>query len=247
MKKSYSQSQQLLALILIASASFCAPRTPAYSGGPDAGYTGAPGELTCVNCHTPPVVRVGSISLSGVPPAYKPGVTYGLTVTMNDSGSRLGFELTAINNSGTQAGNFVNTSANTQSPTFTTNAVANTRQYVSHTFASSTSTSWQFNWTAPNPAIGPVRFYLAGLRGDGLLTTTGDTVYTNLVTSLDHLNVAMSRSGTNVVLTWTGGKLQYVDKLVNGATVWTNVPGNPTSPYTTNALLARRFYRTTWP
>jgi hypothetical protein len=247
MKTTSLQLIQKLALVLSAGVCLGPSRALAYSGGPDAGYTGAPGELNCVNCHTPPVARAGSVSLTGVPPVYKPGVTYGLTVTLNDTGNRRGFELTALNSSGAQAGNFASTSVNTQLPTFTTNAIANTRQYVSHTFASSTSNSWRFNWTAPNSAIGPVRFYLAGLRGDGLLTTTGDTTYTNLVTSLDNLRVAIARSGTNITLTWTGGTLQYVDRLVPNNTIWTNVPGNPTSPYTTNALQARRFYRTAFP
>lgn len=244
MKPKPAQSSQLLPLLLTAACCFLAPRAMAYSGGPDAAYTGAPGEANCITCHTPPAALAGSVSLSGVPPAYKPGFTYPLTVTVNGGGSRFGFELTAINNSGNQAGTFGNPTLNTQFATFTTNAVGNTRQYVSHSFLGSSTNSWRLNWTAPNPAVSPVRFSVVGLRTDNLLTTTGDATYTNLVTSLDALRVAILRAGTNIVLTWTGGTLQSVDRLVAGGTVWTNVPGNPTSPYTTNPLQARRFYRT---
>ena len=61
--------------------------------------------------------------------------------------------------------------------------------------------------------------------------------------------IAVARSGTNVMLSWTGGTLQYVDTLAgNGSgTIWTDVPGNPTSPYTTYKLQARQFYRTAFP
>ena len=143
----------------------------------------------------------------------------------------------------------MNTTTNTQQTS--TTILGNVRQYIEHNFwlAATTTNSWRFNWTAPGAYLGPVNFYLAGIRADFNSATNNDTVYTNLKTSLDHLRVAIARSGTNVVLSWTGGTLQYVDTLVgNGsATIWTNVPGNPTSPYTTNKLQARRFYRTAFP
>jgi len=196
-------------------------------------------------CHTPPVTRAGSLSFSGVPTVYSPSTTYPLTVTINDTGSRFGFELTAINSLGAQAGTLLNTTTNTQ---LKTNIVSgNTRQYIEQNFwlASSAAATWTFNWKAPAASVGPINFYGAAVRGDNMFTTNNDTVYTNMRTSLDRLRVAIARSGTNFVLSWTGGNLQYVDKLP--ATIWTNVPGNPSSPYTAPASQARRFYRTALP
>jgi hypothetical protein len=194
-------------------------------------------------------VRAGSVTLSGVPDAYYPGTTYGITVNLNDTGSRFGFQLTAITSSGAQAGALLNTTTNTQLRTNT--VLGNSRQYIEQNFwnASSSTNKWTFNWTAPGSLVSPVRFYVSAVRGDNLFTTNNDTVYTNLKTSLDRLRVAIARSGTNVTLSWTGGTLQYVDAFVgNGSgTIWTNVTGNPTSPYTTNTFRARRFYRTAYP
>lgn len=38
-------------------------------------------------------------------------------------------------------------------------------------------------------------------------------------------------SGTNIVITWTGGVLQQALTLTGNAADWSDVPGNPTSPY----------------
>ena len=238
---------QLLTLVLIAGVCLSTPHAPASASGPEGSHTGAPGETTCTACHTPVVARAGSISLSGVPLAYNPGVTYPLTVTVNDTGNKFGFQLAALTSAGAQAGAFVDTTTNTQQVPGT--VLGNPRQYIEHNFwfAATATKSWKFNWTAPGSSAGPVSFYLAGLRADNTAATNNDTTYSTTQTSLDHLQVAIARSGPNVVLTWTGGKLQYVDKLANGGTVWTNVPGSPTSPYTTNALQARRFYRAAYP
>ena len=247
MKITTPEPSQLLALVLIAGACLSPSHAPASASGPEPAHTGAPGETTCTACHTPPVVRAGSISVSGLPPAYNPGVTYPLTVTVNDTGNKFGFQLAALTSSGAQAGAFVDTTTNTQQ--LSTTVLGNLRQYIEHNFwfAATATNSWKFNWTAPPAAVGPVNFYLAGIRADNTGDTNFDATYTSLKTSLDHLSVAMLHSGTNVVLTWTGGKLQYVDKLVGSGTVWTNVSGDPTSPYTTNTLQARRFYRAAFP
>ena len=246
MKTTSPQLIQTLALVLLVGVCLSAQRASASASGPDPGRTGAPGETTCSACHTPQVVRAGSISLNGVPPAYNPGVTYPLTVTVNDTGNKFGFQLAALTSSGAQAGTWVNVNTNTQLTS--SNVFGNVRNYIEHNFwfASTASPTWKFSWTAPGSYVGPVNFYLAGIRADNNSATNNDTVYTTTRTSLDHLRVALARSGANITLTWTGGTLQYVDRLVPNGTVWTNVPGNPTSPYTTNALQARRFYRTAY-
>jgi hypothetical protein len=81
----------------------------AFSGGPPAGYTGAPGEepTACAECHVPPDAGTGHISINA-PLTYVPGQTYPITVThTNPDPTRLrwGFELTVLDTSDEKAGN----------------------------------------------------------------------------------------------------------------------------------------------
>ena len=84
----------------------------AFSAGPPAGYTGAPGEEpeACAECHVPPDAGTGHISIDA-PQTYVPGQTYPITVTHNNADPtrlRWGFELTALDTSDLKAGNFQN-------------------------------------------------------------------------------------------------------------------------------------------
>src|SRR4026207_2065924 len=71
----------------------------AFSSGPPAGYTGAPGEEpeACAECHVPANAGTGNISITA-PQNYIPGQTYPVTVTHNnaadDTRLRWGFETT---------------------------------------------------------------------------------------------------------------------------------------------------------
>ncbi len=58
-----------------------------YSGGPPNGYTGAPGEGNCTQCHSSNALNSGngSFSIDG-PAEYVPGQTYTLTLTLQDPG-----------------------------------------------------------------------------------------------------------------------------------------------------------------
>src|SRR5688500_6178794 len=58
----------------------------AFSAGPPAGYTGAPGEEpeACAECHVPPDAGTGTISITA-PQTYVPGQTYPITVTHTNS------------------------------------------------------------------------------------------------------------------------------------------------------------------
>src|SRR2546423_12465768 len=82
------------------------PRARAFSSGPPAGYTHAPGELDCSDCHTTPAQSAGTISLNA-PQHYTPGETYDITVTHDTHDPtrvRWGFELTALDSSDQKAG-----------------------------------------------------------------------------------------------------------------------------------------------
>ena len=57
----------------------------AFSSGPPAGYTGAPGEEpeACAECHVPADAGTGHISINA-PQTYVPGQTYPITLSLAD-------------------------------------------------------------------------------------------------------------------------------------------------------------------
>src|SRR4026207_495792 len=72
----------------------------AFSAGPPAGYTGAPGEEpeACAECHVPPDAGTGKNAITA-PQTYVPGQTYPITVTHTNADLtrlRWGFELTVL-------------------------------------------------------------------------------------------------------------------------------------------------------
>ena len=165
------------------------PRARAFSTGPPAGYTHAPGELTCSECHTTPTQSTGTLTLD-VPQHYTPGQTYDITVThasADPTRVRWGFELTALDSSDEKAG--------TLAPSDDLTQVVNnqgpfpSRQYVEHTQKGTFSgqqngAQWTFKWTAPDADVGPVTFYVAGNQANGDGNSSGDNIYFTFANSL---------------------------------------------------------------
>ncbi|MCB0397629.1 MAG: T9SS type A sorting domain-containing protein [Flavobacteriales bacterium] len=155
-----------------------------YFTTPPAGVTGAPGETTCYTsgCHEHGAVNgpngEGHIIFPGTQ-SYIPGNTYRLQVLLKESNLKaFGFELTAIDSSGNQAGDFVIVdSSNTAYQTL------GQRIYISHADVPSNqnpdSMIWEFDWVAPATNIGDVRFYMAGLAAIGILSQPLGNVYTD--------------------------------------------------------------------
>ena len=156
----------------------------AFSAGPPAGYTRAPGEEpeACAECHVVEDAGTGQLTLS-VPDNYTPGQTYDITVTHANADQtrvRWGFQLTALDPSEEKAG--------TLQPLDNLTQVLNNqgpfpnRQYIEHTsqgtfFGQRGGASWTFRWTAPAEDVGPVIFYVAGNQANGDGNTSGDNVY----------------------------------------------------------------------
>ena len=161
----------------------------AFSAGPPAGYTGAPGEEpeACAECHVPPDAGTGKIAITA-PQTYVPGQTYPITVTHTNADPtrlRWGFELTVLDTaSDEKAGEL-------QSPNGLTQILNNAgpgsaRQYIEHTAAGTfigqqNGASWTFNWTAPAVDVGPVTFYAAGNQANNDGNTSGDNIYKTFV------------------------------------------------------------------
>lgn len=155
-------------------------RAHAAISGPDPGKTGAPGELTCTDCHNT-TAGSGQFTITA-PASYTPGQTYSIQVrhvTADTTRRRWGFELTSLAGT-TAAGTFVNQNANTRTLT------ANGRRYIEQTSAGTFQNQqggalWTFNWTAPTTNVGPVTFYAAGLQANNNGSESGDQTYTTNV------------------------------------------------------------------
>jgi uncharacterized repeat protein (TIGR01451 family) len=158
------------------------PAARAFSAGPPAGYTHAPGELDCSECHDTPAQSAGTITLN-TPQRYTPGQTYDISVThatADPTRLRWGFELTALDSTDQKAG--------TLAPADDLTRVVNnqgpfpSRQYVEHTQPGTfpgqhNGASWTFKWTAPDSDVGPVTFYVAGNQANGDTFSSGDNIY----------------------------------------------------------------------
>src|SRR5262245_9910562 len=156
----------------------------AFSSGPDAGYTGAPGELTCAisGCHGgEPNTGPGQLLIMA-PSSYEPGQTYHITVkhmTTDTSRRRWGFQLTALDGTNSRAGDLVDPGGLTQ---LVLGGPGGNRQYIEHSLFSTfqgltLEVSWNFNWIAPSTDVGPVTFYAAGNEANGDGNNTGDQIY----------------------------------------------------------------------
>jgi uncharacterized repeat protein (TIGR01451 family) len=155
----------------------------AYSSGPPAGFTHAPGEFDCSECHLPqPDAGTGHIQINA-PASYVPGQTYQITVTHTNADPtrlRWGFQLTALDDANSKAGNLQNADVRTQ--VLNNQGPGAARQYIEHTSSGTFinqqgGASWTFNWTAPATNVGPVTFYVAGNQANNDGNTSGDYIY----------------------------------------------------------------------
>ncbi|MFN6964934.1 MAG: choice-of-anchor V domain-containing protein [Pyrinomonadaceae bacterium] len=181
----------VLFVFVLAGETRFSPSAAAYSTGPPAGRTGAPGEVTCIECHNSYLAERylsaagGTRPLTIIAPAtYTPGQTYQITVrhmSTDPSRRRWGFQMTAL--AGTaMAGTFANINATTQIIS------GGSRSYIEHTLDGTFpeqmgGAQWTVNWTAPATSVGPIKFYAAGNQADNSGTPDGDFISTANATS----------------------------------------------------------------
>ncbi|MBA3648889.1 MAG: T9SS type A sorting domain-containing protein [Chitinophagales bacterium] len=147
---------------------------------PPKATSGAPGENTCIVCHsgTPLNGGPGSIDISydGRNNKYVLGKTYKITVTAIDpSEIHYSFETTSLDASNNPAGK---PSLIDPSNTLIQTDARTGRVYVTDYDATPLNT-WTFNWKAPSTNVGNVTFYLDGVEANGDIKPQGDHVYTN--------------------------------------------------------------------
>lgn len=173
--------------------------TRAFSSGPDAGLTGAPGELTCAvaSCHRGSLNAGPGQVLITAPTSYQPGMTYEITVkhmTGDSSRRRWGFQLTVLDGTNRKAGALRNLSGLTQ---VLVGGPGGTREYIEHNFlgtfqGQAFQASWSFNWVAPSTDAGPVTMYAAGNHANNDGDNSGDQIYT-VMTSIPGAPAAPAR------------------------------------------------------
>jgi len=173
----------------------------AWSLGPPASRTGASAvggmnaEGTCRNCHSDYALNSGTtLSFVNAPMAYIAGQTYIFTVqlassnTAGNSGRVWSFELTAVNmTDGSGAGTFANVSGQGTQIRTGSGSYAS-REYIeanTDRVSYSSPVTWQVQWTAPDPGVGPVGFFAAGVAGNGTGSNKGDWVATTSQTTQD--------------------------------------------------------------
>ncbi|HEV2860472.1 MAG TPA: PQQ-dependent sugar dehydrogenase, partial [Pyrinomonadaceae bacterium] len=167
------------------------PRGHAFSGGPPAGYTRAPGEEreACAECHVSDGAGASGQLTLDIPQTYTPGQTYDITVrhsTADQTRVRWGFQLTALDASEEKAGSLQALDATTQ--VLNNQGPFPGRQYVEHTSQGTfpgqkNAASWTFRWTAPAEDVGPVTFYAAGNQANGDGNSSGDHIFFNFAAS----------------------------------------------------------------
>ncbi|TNE80081.1 MAG: T9SS type A sorting domain-containing protein [Bacteroidetes bacterium] len=150
------------------------------SGAP-AGSTGSPGDgISCTSCHGGPATASSGWINTTVPAGgYEPGQTYTITAKVKKSGiSKFGFQLAVQNAAGNALGTLVNTNnATTQ--------LVGQGKYATHRLQSTSGTdsaTWSVDWVAPAAGTGNVTIYLAGNAANGNNQSTGDQIFTELMT-----------------------------------------------------------------
>jgi uncharacterized protein (TIGR03437 family) len=180
-------------------------RVGANANRPPSRQTGAPGENNCTSCHDTAAVNSGggTVTLTGLPASYAPSQAIPLTVQVAQTGlSRFGFQVTAIDSTGKQAGTIVAT--DTARTVLSTGTVgANLRQYIGQTSAGTNAGSWSFTWNAPATPVGTVTFYVAGLTANNDGDTPGDFTYTisRSITPAAQCTYAITPTSANVAAT----------------------------------------------
>jgi len=151
------------------------------NAGPNAGFTGAPGEATCIQCHsgnlqTGDTENAFEVSQNGNETfIYQPSQTYDLTLMMTSQPAKKGFQITALNGNNEPAGEFI-ASTNTQLKSGQFGAIAG-RKYATHTSGTNSPNGWDFSWTAPSTNVGEVTFYVATNKANANNQSSGDLIY----------------------------------------------------------------------
>ncbi len=171
-------------LILISSTLFC--MLIANSNNPPNARTGAPGESTCIDCHSSYGLNSGSGSLSllNIPAEYEVGQSYLINVELTHSGQeKWGFEICVKDEDQNQIGE-LNVIDNSTTMSGTQNGITYIKQRSAGTFDGQMhNATWTVEWIAPSESIDNITFYASGNASNSAQGNSGDYIYTTLETT----------------------------------------------------------------
>lgn len=184
-----------ISLFVIAQSTLITNEANSNTSGPPSGRTGAPGELNCTSCHAGTVNSgsgINTISTNIPSSGFIGGETYTITLSTSQVGiSKFGFQVTAVNGSGSKIGSWIITNS-TETQINSTNWV---NQKSAGTSGSGSKT-WTVDWKAPCAGQDTVIFHAAFNATNSNSSTGGDFVYTravgyteNLINSADTLDI----------------------------------------------------------
>lgn len=170
------------------------------TGGAPAGFAGDPagGNATCRSCHSgPTAATIAGIITSNIPPGgYTPSATYTITANFVRAGhTKFGFQISPQNTSGVQKGTMANISG--------TQLVGAGGKYITHVTGSTTgsgSKTWNFLWTAPAAAQGPVTFYGAFNATNNSGSDLGDSIFKSTLVVTENMASVNSYEKNNFSL-----------------------------------------------
>ncbi|MDG2369912.1 MAG: T9SS type A sorting domain-containing protein [Flavobacteriales bacterium] len=153
-----------------------------FTGGAPASRTGAPGEANCTACHSGTAndgSAFSSLTHSGQNNEYTPGLTYNMTLSINNGSNKNGFQIVALENPGnTNAGILTVTD-----PTNTVSVTGSGNTYINQTASGTTLNTWNFDWQAPTAFdSGDVTFYYAYNVTNSNSGNGGDQIYLGQLT-----------------------------------------------------------------
>jgi hypothetical protein len=190
LRRRYLKLSIICLAALIAAYVFTGRKASAFSSGPPASHTNAPGEDNCTVCHSSFALNSGpgNLHVTGLPVNYLPNQLVPVTVTVNQVDAVVyGFQLTALDREGRQAGTLIVTdSQHTQSLSNTVGG--HQRDYIEHTSVGTIpdefdTRSWTFSWKTPPTRVGRVTLYAAGNAANSDGTSGGDYIYTTSASS----------------------------------------------------------------
>lgn len=171
------------------------------SGG---GYTGAPGDGVCAQCHTSNNTSLqGDLFIENLPASVDAGQTYSVTVRITNPSAnafRSGFQIVALDDNNNQAGSWSN------NPSGTIIKSSAGRSYMGHspaaTFGGNPDISWSFDWTAPMTGTNnsDITFYAASILANGGNGNQNDRFLTmNESTTIQGIVAPLTVSVSNLI------------------------------------------------
>ena len=205
-----------------------------YHSGSPGGKTSSPiDKANCTQCHQGNATTSVDWITTNIPETgWQAGETYTLTATaVNADAKKIGFELTAENNSA-KAGTFIITDSDRTQLNNNNTSVTHT---VSGNSPSNGQNQWQVNWTAPSTDDGDITFYAAFNCANGDGTNSGDHIF------LSQLKVS-EQTSTSVNLTNILSLTVYPNPASNVIYIESPVYIQAANLFNTNGQKVKSFY-----